>query len=155
MRAVVQRVDHASVDVHDETVGQIGKGFLVLVGVGEGDGPEQADALAGRVANLRIMEDAGGKSNLSLLESGGAALVVSQFTLYADCRKGRRPSFSDAAPPDIAERLVEHFQQALEHLGVPTAAGRFGAHMRVCLINDGPYTITLDTEELSRPRRNG
>jgi D-aminoacyl-tRNA deacylase len=154
VRAVVQRVDRASVEVDGETVGWVEHGFLVFVGVGESDGPVQADALANRIANLRIMGDAHGKSNLSLLESGGAALVVSQFTLYADCRKGRRPSFSDAARPDVAERLVEHFRQALERLGVRTAAGRFGAHMTVSLVNDGPYTIVLDTEDLSRPRRS-
>ena len=153
MRAVVQRVTCATVEVDGHVVAKSDGGFLVFVGVGREDGRSQAEALAVKVANLRIMEDGGGKANLSLLETGGAALVVSQFTLFADCRRGRRPSFSDAADPSIAEQLVEEFRLALERMGVPTGSGVFGAHMTVSLVNDGPYTILLDTEELNSPRR--
>jgi D-aminoacyl-tRNA deacylase len=151
--AVVQRVSCASVEVRGEMLSRIDDGFLVLVGVGKADEPADAESLANRVAHLRIMQDEQGKSNLSLLQSGGAALVVSQFTLCADCRRGRRPSFSDAAQPEVAEQLVDRFREELGRLGVPTAAGRFGAHMTVSLVNDGPYTVILDTDELSRPRR--
>jgi D-aminoacyl-tRNA deacylase len=164
MRAVVQRVTHAAVRVDDEVVGEIGGGLLIFVGAGQDDLALSADmirrpdagvaaALADKVANLRIFPDAAGKSNLSLLDTGGAALVISQFTLYADCRRGRRPSFTEAADPSQAETLVEGFCSALEQLGVPTAVGRFGAHMTVSLVNDGPYTILLDTERLAEPRR--
>jgi D-tyrosyl-tRNA(Tyr) deacylase len=178
MRAVVQRVTRASVVVDDDVVGEIGEGLLIFVAAGRNDitapnagsagaseEPQgepggtaarcsaRASALAEKVANLRIFPDAEGKSNLSLLDTGGAALVISQFTLYADCRRGRRPSFTDAGDPGPAEAVVEEFRLALERLGVPTAAGRFGAHMTVSLVNDGPYTIILDTEELARPRR--
>jgi len=169
MRAVVQRVTRASVEVEGLTVGEIGNGLLVFVGVGREDAPDGvppagaapdatmpgatvAIALADKVANLRIFPDLDGKANLSLLDVGGSALVISQFTLYADCRRGRRPSFSKAADPAPAEVLVEEFRSALEHLGVKTAAGRFGAHMTVSLVNDGPYTILLDSEALSGPR---
>jgi D-aminoacyl-tRNA deacylase len=154
VKAVIQRVSLATVEVDGELVGRIDQGFLVLVGVGKGDGPAEAQALAARVANLRIIEDSAGKFNRSLLDSAGAALVVSQFTLYADCRRGRRPSFSDAADPVVAEALVEEFRRALEELKVPTASGRFGAHMTVTLVNDGPFTIVLDTDELARSRRS-
>jgi D-tyrosyl-tRNA(Tyr) deacylase len=169
MRIVAQRVSRASVEVDGSVVGEIGEGLLLFVGVGREDvarppgGPSGAPqgeaapagrppsatsdtgtaALADKVARLRIFPDSEGKSNLSLLDIGGAALVVSQFTLYADCRRGRRPSFSEAADPEPAEALVEEFRQALERLGVSTAAGRFGAHMIVSLVNDGPYTILL------------
>jgi len=181
MRAVVQRVTRASVEAEGLTLGEIGNGLLVFVGVGREDTPEVesgavteaapsddppvgaapdatvpgatvAAALAEKVANLRIFPDLEGKANLSLLEVGGSALVISQFTLYADCRRGRRPSFSKAADPAPAEALVEEFRLALERLGVKTAAGRFGAHMTVSLVNDGPYTILLDSEVLSGPR---
>ena len=169
MRVVIQRVSSASVQVDGETVGVIGEGLLVFVGVGREDtgdaggtgdlpvenaglGRIRAAMLADKVANLRIFPDAEGKSNLSLLDTGGGALVISQFTLYADCRRGRRPSFSEAADPLPAESLVEEFRLALERLGIPTATGRFGAHMIVSLVNDGPYTIILDTETLARPR---
>jgi D-aminoacyl-tRNA deacylase len=162
VRVAVQRVDRASVEVDGRIVGAIDHGFVVFVGVGQEDlagGAPNADAraaaMAEKVANLRILADAEGKANLSLLDTGGAALVISQFTLYADCRRGRRPSFSDAADPDPAEALVEEFRVSLERLGVPTAAGRFGAHMTVSLVNDGPYTIILDSEVLSGPRRGG
>lgn len=158
MRALVQRVQHASVEVDGALVGQIGPGLLLFVGVGkndldEGGGSGRARGLAEKVANLRIFYDSEGKSNLSLLDTGGAALVISQFTLYADYRRGRRPSFSDAADPGPAEALVEEFRGALERLGISTASGRFAAHMIVSLVNDGPYTILLDTEELESPRR--
>lgn len=153
MRAVLQRVTSASVSVNGNIVGTVDNGFLILLGVGRTDGPAEAAALAEKVAKLRVFRDANGKSNLSLLDTGGAALVISQFTLYADCRRGRRPSFSDAADPGPAQALVEEFRAALDRLGVPTAAGQFGAHMTVCLTNDGPYTIALDTETLTVPRR--
>jgi D-tyrosyl-tRNA(Tyr) deacylase len=152
MRAVVQRVTCASVEVAGSTLGRIDGGVLVLVGVGRGDGPAEAAGLAEKVANLRIFPDGDGKSNLSLLDTSGSALVISQFTLYADCRRGRRPSFTDAADPAPAEALVEEFRLALERLGVGTASGQFGAHMVVTLTNDGPYTIILDTETPSGPR---
>jgi len=155
MRVVVQRVRRASVEVAGETLGIIGPGLVVFVGAGREDLTSDTTAcmLADKVANLRIFADAEGKANLSLLDTGGAALVISQFTLYADCRRGRRPSFSEAADPGPAESLVEEFRTALERLGVTTAAGRFGAHMTVSLVNDGPYTIVLDTAALSRSRR--
>jgi D-tyrosyl-tRNA(Tyr) deacylase len=153
MRAVVQRITCATVEVDGRVVARSDGGFLVFVGVRRGDGSSEAQALANKVANLRIVGDGEGKANLSLLEIGGTALVVSQFTLLADCRRGRRPSFSDAADPPLAEALVGEFTDTLERAGVPTASGIFGAHMVVSLVNDGPYTIVLDTEELSSPRR--
>jgi D-aminoacyl-tRNA deacylase len=152
MRVLVQRVTSASVDVDGTIVGEVGAGLLLLVGVGQGDGSGEAFSLADKVANLRIFPDQEGKSNLSLLDTGGSALVISQFTLYADCRRGRRPSFSDAADPIPAEALVEEFRLALTRLGIATASGSFGAHMIVSLVNDGPYTIMLDTEALSGAR---
>ncbi len=144
MRAVVQRVSRASVRVDGKTVGEIGQGVVVLVGVTHGDGREQADWLAEKIAGLRIFEDAGGKMNLGLTDVGGAALVVSQFTLYADARKGRRPGFTDAAPPEVAEPLVDYFAQALRAQGVPVETGVFRAHMLVEIHNDGPVTILLE-----------
>jgi D-tyrosyl-tRNA(Tyr) deacylase len=154
MRFVAQRVAGASVEVDGIIVGEIDGGLLLFVGVGRGDvtagpadarpGAARAVALADKVANLRVFADADGKSNLSLLDIGGSALVISQFTLYADCRRGRRPSFTEAADPLQAEALVEEFRLALERLGVTTATGQFGAHMTVSLVNDGPYTILLD-----------
>jgi len=158
MRAVLQRVTCASVEVNGRVVGKTDAGLLVFLGVGRDDvddatrGSAEAVLLAEKVANLRIFPDADGKSNLSLLDTGGAALVISQFTLYADCRRGRRPSFTDAADPSPAETLVEEFRVALERLGVRAAAGVFGAHMTVSLVNDGPYTILLDTGALAGPR---
>lgn len=152
MRVIVQRVACASVEVDGSAVGKIDGGVLALVGVGRGDGAAEAAGLAEKVANLRIFPDGEGKSNLSLLDTGGSALVISQFTLYADCRRGRRPSFTYAADPVPAEALVEEFRLALDRLGVGTASGQFGAHMIVTLTNDGPYTIILDTETLSGPR---
>jgi D-tyrosyl-tRNA(Tyr) deacylase len=144
MKAVVQRVSQGSVSVDGEVVGQIGRGVVVLVGVTHGDTQEQAEWLARKVAGLRIFEDSAGKMNAGLLDVDGAALVISQFTLYADARKGRRPGFSDAAPPEVAEPLVDHFAQALRDRGVPVESGVFGAHMLVEIHNDGPVTILLE-----------
>ncbi|OFW61950.1 MAG: D-tyrosyl-tRNA(Tyr) deacylase [Actinobacteria bacterium RBG_16_64_13] len=154
MRIVAQRVTGASVEVGGSIVGEIGAGLLLLVGVGREDvaggasfAAARASAMADKVANLRIFPDSEGRSNLSLLDTGGSALVISQFTLYADCRRGRRPSFTGAADPGPAEALVGELGLALERLGVSTAAGVFGAHMTVSLVNSGPYTILLDSDE--------
>jgi len=143
MRAVVQRVTHASVTVEGEVVGAIGPGLLVLLGVATDDTAEEADRLAGKVARLRILESADGKLDLSVLDTGGEILVVSQFTLLADASKGNRPGFADAARPEVAKPLVERFCAALSGQGVPVATGVFGARMSVELINDGPVTIIL------------
>ena len=143
MRAVIQRVRHGRVWVDNRCIAQIGRGFVVLLGIAPGDGEEQAQFLVDKIANLRVFEDQAGKMNLSLLEVGGEALVVSQFTLYADTRKGRRPSFTDAAPPEIASPLVTRFAQLLSSQGVPTQSGEFGVHMLVEIENDGPVTILL------------
>ncbi|MEK6709015.1 MAG: D-aminoacyl-tRNA deacylase [Nitrospinota bacterium] len=145
MRAVVQRVSRCSVRVAGERAGEIGPGLLVLLGAGAGDAEEDARALAEKTANLRIFPDGEGKLNLSLLDTGGAMLVVSQFTLLGDCRRGRRPSFAGAAPAALAERLYERFAEEVSRLGVPTARGRFGALMEVELVNDGPVTLLLDS----------
>jgi D-tyrosyl-tRNA(Tyr) deacylase len=153
MRAVIQRDTHASVTVEGQVVGSIGPGLLILLGVAQGDGPDHAGRLAAKIAGLRIFADEEGHFNRSLLESGGEALVVSQFTLLADMRKGRRPSFVAAAAPEVAEPLVAQFAAALRDLGVRVQTGRFGAHMLVDLENDGPVTLVLDTEDLDRPRR--
>jgi D-tyrosyl-tRNA(Tyr) deacylase len=155
MRLVIQRVSRAAVLVDSETVGAIGPGLLVLVGVREGDAVEEARRLAIKTAELRIFPDEEGRFNRSLIEAGGAALVVSQFTLYADTRRGRRPSFVTAARPEVAEPLVEAFAQALEAMSVRVARGRFGAHMDVDLVNEGPVTIIIDSDDLNRPRRSG
>ena len=144
MRALLQRVREASVTVEGRKVGALGPGLLVLLGVGRGDGDSEAVALADRIAGLRIFEDAAGKMNLSLLDTHRAALVVSQFTVYADTRKGRRPSFIDAAPPEEARRLYARACEALRALGVNVEEGVFAAEMRVALINDGPVTILLE-----------
>ena len=144
MRALLQRVREASVTVEGRKVGALGPGLLVLLGVGRGDGDSEAVALADRIAGLRIFEDAGGKMNLSLLDTHRAALVVSQFTLYADTRRGRRPSFIDAAPPEEARRLYARACEALRALGVHVEEGVFAAEMQVALINDGPVTILLE-----------
>ena len=149
----MQRVTRAQVSVADKPIGEIGPGFLVLVGVTHDDTTANADLLARKVAHLRVFDDEAGNLNRSALDLLGAGeavgmLAVSQFTLYADCRKGRRPSFVAAAPPAVAEALVEHFGEALRALGLPVAAGRFGAEMQVALVNDGPVTIWLDTADL-------
>jgi D-tyrosyl-tRNA(Tyr) deacylase len=145
MRAVVQRVSRASVVIDGKTVGQIGPGLLVLLGVTHTDTPEQARWLAEKVAGLRIFKDVDGKMNRDVAEIGGAVLVVSQFTLYGDCRKGRRPSFIEAAPPEIAVPLYEAFVYRIKANGIPTATGRFGAMMQVDLVNDGPVTLIVDS----------
>jgi len=145
MRIVLQRVSFGRVSVEGRMVAQIGVGLVLLVGIGPADGEEQARYLAEKVANLRIFEDEQGKTNLSLLDTGGEALVVSQFTLYADTRKGRRPSFTDAAQPQVASPLVERFAQMLRQLGIPTRTGEFAAHMLVEIHNDGPVTIWLES----------
>ncbi|HEU4572013.1 MAG TPA: D-aminoacyl-tRNA deacylase [Candidatus Limnocylindrales bacterium] len=147
MRALLQRTTGARVRVDDEVVGEIGNGLVVLVGVGPDDDEATADALARRITELRIFDDEAGKTNLSLLDVGGAALVVSQFTLYADTRRGRRPGFTGAAAPALANRLYLRVAGALRELGVEVAIGRFGAVMQVELVNDGPFTIWLDTAE--------
>jgi D-tyrosyl-tRNA(Tyr) deacylase len=147
MRALLQRTTGARVRVDDEIVGEIGNGLVVLVGVGPDDDEATADALARRISELRIFDDEAGKTNLSLLDVGGAALVVSQFTLYADTRRGRRPGFTGAAAPELANRLYLRVAAALRELGVEVAIGRFGAVMQVELVNDGPFTIWLDTAE--------
>ena len=144
MRIVLQRVKSGRVLVAGHAVAEIGTGLVILLGIGPGDGEEQARLLADKIAHLRIFEDDQGKMNRSLLEVGGQAIVVSQFTLYADTRKGRRPSFTDAALPDAARPLVERFAQLLLELGVPTQTGEFGAHMQVEIVNDGPVTIWLE-----------
>ena len=144
MRVVVQRVSRASVRVDGETVGACGEGLLVLLGAGHGDTSETATRLAAKIARLRVFPDEAGRLDRSLLDTGGEALVVSQFTLLADTRKGNRPSFTDAAPPEEAEPLVETFCAALRDLGVQVETGLFGARMEVELVNDGPVTIVLD-----------
>ena len=144
MKTVVQRVSRGVVSVQGETVGTVGPGLVILVGVKKGDGEEQADWLAEKIANLRIFEDEAGKMNRSVLEAGGGALVVSQFTLYADTQRGRRPSFVDAALANEAEPLVTYFGRRLAFYGVPVQTGRFGAHMLVEINNDGPVTIILE-----------
>ena len=146
MRAVVQRVSRARVVVDQEVVGQIGGGLLVLLGVARGDTADQARRLADKVVGLRIFADNEGRMNRGLADVGGEALVVSQFTLYGDCRKGRRPSFVEAAPPEMAVPLYEEFLVAVRALGIPTAAGRFGAMMQVELVNDGPVTLIVDSK---------
>ena len=150
MRACIQRVSRAAVRVGGRTVAEIGPGLLVLLGVSREELPKEAGWLAGKVAHLRVFEDDEGKMNRSLLESGGEVLVVSQFTLYADVRKGRRPSFTDAAPPGIAELLVERFMAALAAYDLKVAGGVFGAFMEVELLNYGPVTIYIDSEQQQR-----
>jgi D-tyrosyl-tRNA(Tyr) deacylase len=146
MRAVVQRVREASVSIDGDDVARCGPGVLVLLGIAVGDDTEEAERLAGKIARLRIFEDEDGRFDRSLLDVGGAALVVSQFTLIADTRKGNRPSFSEAASPEQAEPLYDRFCVELEALGVPVARGVFGARMAVELVNDGPVTIVLDVD---------
>lgn len=146
MRAVLQRVSHGRVTVEGRVIAEIGPGLIILLGVGQDDDPSQAQALVDKIINLRIFEDDQGKMNLSLLSTGGSAIVVSQFTLFADTRKGRRPSFIDAAHPDIARPLVDLFTEMLREQGIPAQTGEFGAHMLLEIANDGPVTIWLDTK---------
>jgi len=149
MRAILQRVSRGSVSVNGEVVGAIGPGWVALVGTTHEDTPADAEMLAHKMANLRIFEDEAGKMNLSALDVGAEALIISQFTLYADCRRGRRPSFTEAARPEVAEPLIEHVIQTLQAEGISqVTSGVFGAHMLVEIHNDGPVTIILDTAEI-------
>lgn len=149
MKMVIQRVNSASVDIDGKTVGKIGKGYLMLLGVGEGDTGEIAEKMVDKLFRLRIFEDENGKTNLSAESVGAEILVVSQFTLYASCRKGNRPSFTDAAPPDLANRLYEKVIELCENRFSKTEHGEFGADMKVSLVNDGPFTVVLDSGELN------
>ena len=154
MRAVLTRVRSASVTIDGQTVGNIGKGFLILLGVGPEDTSEHCRFLAQKALGLRVFEDENGKMNKGLEEVGGEVLVVSQFTLYGNCRKGRRPSFTDAAGPELGNELYERFLSICEELGYPPQHGRFGADMQVESVNDGPVTLILDTDQLmDTPRR--
>lgn len=144
MRVILQRVTHGRVSVEGRTLAKIGPGLVILLGVGPNDGEEQIRYLVEKIANLRIFGDEQGKINRSVLDIGGEAIVVSQFTLYADTRKGRRPSFTDAAPPEIASPLVDRFAELLNAQGVPTQTGEFGAYMLVEIANDGPVTIWME-----------
>ena len=155
MRALLQRVSRAEVRIHDEAVGAIGPGLLILLGVAPEDDESVAAALAAKVAALRIFADAEGLTNLSIADTGGSALVVSQFTLYADTRKGRRPSFIRAGGPELGERLYEVFCDRLGETGIPVERGRFGADMDVELVNEGPFTVWLDSDELGLTSRTG
>ena len=148
MRAVVQRVNGASVEVDGRIAGEVGVGLLVLVGVEEGDVSADADYIADKIAGLRIFNDPDGKMNLSITDVGGAVLLISQFTLHGDCRRGRRPSFIAAARPETATPLYEEVASRLRGVGLPVATGEFGAHMHVSLVNDGPVTILLDSKKL-------
>lgn len=151
MRIVLQRCSRAEVRIDGNIVGQIGKGFVLLVGITDGDSTAEADYLAKKVAQMRVFEDAEGKMNLGLKEVDGSILSISQFTLYADCRKGNRPSFIRAARPEVAEPLYEYFNQHLStEYGLQVETGRFGADMKVDFINDGPVTIILDSQEMGR-----
>ena len=155
MRAVLTRVKSASVEISGETVGKIGQGFLILLGVGPEDTKEKCRYLAEKALGLRVFEDENGKMNRSLEDVAGQVLVVSQFTLYGNCRKGRRPSFTDAAPPALGNELYEYFLQCCAELGYPPQHGQFGADMQVASINDGPVTLILDTDQLmDAPRRS-
>ena len=154
MRAVLTRVNSASVTIGGQVVGSIGRGFLILLGVGPNDTEKECRYLAEKALGLRIFEDENGKMNLGLESVGGEVLVVSQFTLFGNCRKGRRPSFTDAAGPALGEQLYERFLAICEELGYPPQHGRFGAEMKVGSINDGPVTLILDTDQLmTEPRR--
>ena len=155
MRAVLTRVKSASVAIDGNVVGQIGKGFLILLGVGPNDTEKECRYLAEKMLGLRVFEDENGKMNVSLADVGGEVLVVSQFTLYGNCRKGRRPSFTEAAPPDLGNRLYEQFLKDCEELGFPPQHGQFGADMQVESVNDGPVTLILDTDQLMDAPRRG
>jgi D-tyrosyl-tRNA(Tyr) deacylase len=150
MRVLIQRVTSARVKVEQEIIGEIGRGLLVLLGVTTGDNEDDISYLANKTANLRIFEDDQGKMNLSLLEVGGEILLVSQFTLYADCRKGRRPSFQEAARPEVSEELYLKFIEAMKGYGLKVATGSFGADMKVELVNDGPVTIMIDSNQRNK-----
>jgi len=150
MRVLLQRVSRAQVSVGGDTIGRIGPGLAILLGLKEDDTPELAEKMAEKTAHLRIFADGEGKTNLSALDTGAEMLVVSQFTLYADCRRGRRPGFSYAARPELAEPLYEHFMAALRKLGFTVASGSFGAEMTVEICNEGPFTILLDSDEQSQ-----
>ena len=155
MRAVLTRVRSACVDIDGQRVGEIGQGFLILLGVGPEDTEEKCRYLAEKALSLRIFEDENGKMNRSLEDVQGQVLVVSQFTLYGSCRKGRRPSFTDAADPEKGNRLYEYFLKCCESLGYPPEHGRFGADMQVASVNDGPVTLILDTDQLMDTPRRG
>ena len=153
MRALIQRVKWARVRVTEEIVGEIGPGLLIFLGVGKGDGEGELELLTKKCAQLRIFEDEDGKMNRSVQESGGECLVVSQFTLYGSCRKGRRPSFTAAESPELASSMCDRFAALLRLMGIGVGTGRFGAMMEVELLNDGPVTIWLDSDELQATRR--
>ena len=155
MRAVLTRVKSAQVDIDGVTVGKIGQGFLILLGVGPEDTEEKCRYLCEKALGLRVFEDENGKMNRSLADVAGQVLVVSQFTLYGNCRKGRRPSFTDAAPPELGNRLYEYFLRCCEELGYPPQHGVFGADMQVASVNDGPVTLILDTDQLMDTPRRG
>jgi len=155
MRAVLTRVKSASVAIDGKTVGKIGQGFLILLGVGPEDDEVHCKYLAEKALGLRVFEDENGKMNLGLGDVGGEVLVVSQFTLYGNCRKGRRPSFTEAAPPDLGNRLYEQFLKECAALGYPPQHGEFGADMQVASVNDGPVTLILDTQQLLDSSRRG
>lgn len=155
MRAVLTRVSSASVTIDNQVVGRIGKGFLILLGIGPEDTEAQCRYLAEKALSLRIFEDDQGKMNLGLDQVGGQVLVISQFTLYGNCRKGRRPSFTEAAPPQLGNELYEKFLSICAELGYPPQHGQFGADMKVASVNDGPVTLILDTDQLmDTPRRS-
>lgn len=155
MRAVLTRVKSASVTIDGQTVGSIGQGFLILLGIGPEDTEQHCRYLAQKALGLRVFEDDQGKMNCGLEQVGGQVLVVSQFTLYGNCRKGRRPSFTEAAPPELGEQLYEKFLEICEELGFPPQHGRFGADMQVASVNDGPVTLILDTDQLMESPRRG
>jgi D-tyrosyl-tRNA(Tyr) deacylase len=153
LRALLQRVSEASVSVDDKVVGQIGPGVVVLIGISDQDTDDDSDYLVGKTLNLRVFADADGKFNLSALDTGADLLVISQFTLYADTRKGRRPSFTDAAPPDKASEMFDDVLERFRASGLKVETGRFQAHMQVSIHNDGPVTIMLDSADRHRARR--
>jgi D-tyrosyl-tRNA(Tyr) deacylase len=150
MRFVIQRVTESSVTVDEKVIGKIGKGFMVLIGIADGDTREMADKLVSKMVKLRIFDDADGKTNLSLADVGGSLLLISQFTLYADCRKGNRPGFTNAGAPDFANEMYEYIIEKAEESVPVVEKGEFGALMYVSLVNDGPFTVILDSDEICR-----